>query len=88
MPARKISAREAVYKGLLRMQQGAYSNLLLDSLLSELDDSRERQFAAQLFYGVLERDVTIRWIIRCLTGKPESKLDNEEIGRASCRERV
>ena len=30
MPARKISAREAVYKGLLRMQQGAYSNLLLE----------------------------------------------------------
>ena len=83
MPARKISAREAVYKGLLRMQQGAYSNLLLDSLLSELDDSRERQFAAQLFYGVLERDVTIRWIIRCLTGKPESKLDNEAIAALS-----
>ena len=83
MPARKISAREAVYKGLLRMQQGAYSNLLLDSLLSELDDGRERQFAAQLFYGVLERDVTIRWIIRSLTGKPEKKLDNEVIAALS-----
>ena len=83
MPARKISAREAVYKGLLRMQQGAYSNLLLDSLLSELDDGRERQFAAQLFYGVLERDVTIRWMIRCLTGNPEKKLDNEVVAALS-----
>ena len=63
------------------MQQGAYSNLLLDSLLSELDDGRERQFAAQLFYGVLERDVTIRWMIRCLTGNPEKKTGQ----RSRCR---
>lgn len=74
------TAREAAYEGVLRMiRDKAYSNLLLDTLLSQVPSKRERQFASQLFYGVLERELTLRWIIQSLTKKPVSKLDAEVI---------
>lgn len=81
MPEQKeLTAREAAYEGILRMERNkAYSNLLLDNILFRVSSKRERQFASQLFYGVLERDITLRWIIQKLTGKAESKLDMEVI---------
>lgn len=81
MPNEKmLTAREAAYEGILRMNRDkAYSNLLLDNILSHVESKRDRQFASQLFYGVLERDITLRWTIRQLTGKTEAKLDAEVV---------
>ncbi len=78
--AKERTGRQAAYEGILRMTKSkAYSNLLLDNILSEVPSRQERQFAAQLFYGVLERDITLRWIIQSLTGKPVHKLDAEVV---------
>ncbi len=77
MSEQKKTVRGAVWMGLVRMEKGAYSNLLLDGILSSLSDQRERQFASSLFYGVLEREVTLRYLIETLTGKPIDKLDIE-----------
>ncbi len=70
--------REAAFAGVCRMlKDKSYSNLLLDSLLRQLPDKRGRAFAASLFYGVLEREITLRYYIRYLSGRPASRLDPE-----------
>ena len=73
-----MNARLAVWQGLVRMQKGAYSNLLLDSIHSSLS-GRERQFASQLFYGVLEREITLRYNIQMMTGRSPDRLDAEVV---------
>ena len=42
-----------------------------------LPAGRERAFASALFYGVLERELTLRHILRRYSKKPPEKLDPE-----------
>lgn len=60
------SARQVVLELLLKMQEnGAYSNIVLDNTFSrERLSNRDRAFAAMLFYGVIERRMTLDYIIR------------------------
>ncbi|MDR1754478.1 MAG: 16S rRNA (cytosine(967)-C(5))-methyltransferase RsmB, partial [Eubacterium sp.] len=60
------TSREIVLSLLERMDKsGAYSNIILDNTLSRQKlDSRDRAFAAALFYGVLERRMTLDFVIR------------------------
>ena len=70
--------REAAFTGICRMlKDKTYSNLLLDSLLRQLPDKRSRAFASSLFYGVLEREITLQHIIEVYSGRPVPKLDPE-----------
>lgn len=58
--------RKEVHELLVRMEtNGAYSNLILSSTLSrEKLSARDKAFASMLFYGVLERKITLDYIIR------------------------
>lgn len=57
--------RQAATQALLQVfQEGAYSNLTTDELFAQLD-SRGRAFATALFFGVLERAVTLDWAMGC-----------------------
>lgn len=60
------SARQVVLELLIKMQEnGAYSNIVLDNTFSrERLSNRDRAFAAMLFYGVIERRMTLDYIIR------------------------
>lgn len=60
------SARQVVLELLIKMQEnGAYSNIVLDNTFSrEKLTNRDRAFAAMLFYGVIERRMTLDYIIR------------------------
>ena len=71
------SPRLTVVKMLLKMDSSeAYSNLLLDHVFSEADLSeRDKAFAAALFYGVLERRLTLDYIIETNSKIPFKKLD-------------
>jgi len=74
----KLTGRDAAFEALLRMEKDkAYSNLTLDSVLRDMGDNRERQFASALFYGVLERKVTLDRIIGHYVRKGASSLDAE-----------
>ncbi len=59
-------ARELAVEALMRVeQQKAYSNLVLDHLLSRKEtDEREAKLASALVYGVLERKLTLDACIR------------------------
>lgn len=72
------SARQLAMELLLRMERDeAYSNLLLDRALDELTDPKERALATALFYGVLERRITLDYIIAGLSALPMGKLAPE-----------
>lgn len=75
---RKLTGRDAAFEALVRMETAkAYSNLTLDSVLKDIPDGRERQFASALFYGVLERKITLDRIISHYVKKGAASLDAE-----------
>ncbi len=69
-------ARMAAAKALIKVEQkGGYSNLSLDTLLSQSGlPRRDRAFAAALFYGVLERMLTLDGVIGAHSKTPLEKL--------------
>ncbi len=60
------TARQTVADLLIRMDaSGSYSNIILDNTFSANNlDQRDKAFAAALFYGVLERKMTLDYLIR------------------------
>ncbi len=74
-----MTARKLAYDAVLKtLKDKSYSNLTIDALLknSELS-SKDKQFASRLFYGILERKLTLDYEIEVLTKKPVKKLDSE-----------
>lgn len=70
------SSRFIVMKLLDKMDKQAYSNIALDSALKDSGLSeRDKGFASRLFYGVLERKLTLEYIISGYSSKPLHKLD-------------
>ena len=64
-----MNARQIVFKLLLKVQKnGAYSNLILDNALkaSALSE-QDKAFSTALFYGTLERQISLDTIITSLT---------------------
>ena len=54
------TVREVAAAALLRVESGGYSTLVFDSALSKSGlDARDQALAAALFYGVLERKLTL-----------------------------
>ena len=76
-----MTARQLAYEALLKTtRDGSYSNLTLDALLKANPmEQREKQFASRLFYGVLERKLTLDYQIEALSKKPVQKLDLEVV---------
>lgn len=74
-------ARTTAAKLLMRMENsGSYSNILLDHALSASDLSeRDKAFAAALFYGVTERQLTLDYVIEKNSNLPFSKLDKNAV---------
>lgn len=70
-----VSVRFTVLELLDRMDKKAYSNLLLDQGINKLQQ-RDKAFASRLFYGVLERKLTLEYIISGYSSRPIDKIDN------------
>lgn len=60
------TSRQIVLNLLIKMEKnGAYSNFILDNAFeNEKIEQRDKAFAAALFYGVLERKITLDYLIR------------------------
>jgi len=74
-------SRQTVLELLCRMEQsGAYSNIILDNTFSRDKLSpRDKGFAAALFYGVLERKMTLDFLIREYSDIEFDKLECETV---------
>jgi len=71
------STRFTVLDLLIKMDNGAYSNLALDSMLKSADyTDRDKAFISRLFYGILERKITLEYIISMYSNTPLHKLDD------------
>lgn len=73
------NSRKVVMKLLTKLDNNSsYSNILLDDGLKKTDLSfQEKKFAAALFYGVLERRITLDAVIKKYSSRPTDKLNNE-----------
>lgn len=58
-------------------ENSSYSNILLDEALGRSEfDKRDKKFISALFYGVLERRLTLDAIIADLSKNPKNKLNH------------
>lgn len=70
------SPRFTALELLNRMDERAYSNLALNAALEKSGFSdRDRSFTARLFYGVLERKLTLEYVVSLYSSRPLKKLD-------------
>lgn len=71
-----MTARQAAVQALLKVDgEGGYSNLVLNEQLKKVQLSPEdTAFASRLFYGTLERKLTLDHIIGAYSKKPVHKL--------------
>ena len=69
MPA---STRTAVVRALQRLRrENGYSNMVLDGLLSRGEiPPQDQAFASRLFYGVLERQMTLDYVLGSCSSQP------------------
>lgn len=72
----KKSARQTAFEILFRVEKNsAYSNLLLDELLSSSGlDTRDKAFVSNLVYGVIERKITLDYQLSAHLSQPLKKL--------------
>lgn len=70
------NTRTLAAKALLRVNEGGFSNIVLDALLSGAQlEHRDRAFVSALFYGVLERRITLDKIIKKYSTKSLESLE-------------
>ena len=69
-------ARLTALRGLSEVfGQGGYSNLVLESLMRNHQlNGQERAFCTALFYGVVERRITLDWVLGRYSRQPVEKL--------------
>ena len=69
------NSRKIVFEALIKIEEGGYSNIVISNALdkNELSD-RDRAFSSALFYGVLERAITLDKIISEFSTQKASKL--------------
>ncbi len=72
-----MNAREAAYTALLRQENNAsYSNIELDATIKKYGlEGVDRAFCTALFYGVIERYVTLDYYICALSARPIEEID-------------
>lgn len=73
------SPRATALKLLVRLEKDkAYSNILLDKELSKTElDERDKRFVSALFYGIIERKITLDAVIDKYSKVNINKLDSD-----------
>lgn len=73
------SSRQIVLELLVKMDKnGAYSNIVLDNTFSgERLSPRDKAFATTIFYGVIERRMTLDYIIRLYSSVEFDKIETD-----------
>ena len=77
-----MSARSIALRLLVDMERkGQYSNLALDhALQNEPLSPKDKALLTTLFYGVIEKQITLDYYIRALSSRPIETLDTEVLG--------
>ncbi|MBR2381556.1 MAG: 16S rRNA (cytosine(967)-C(5))-methyltransferase RsmB [Clostridia bacterium] len=78
MESKQKNARALALEVLTRCESGGYSNIALDTVIkrNELTPS-DRGLMTALIYGVIERKITLDYIISSLSSIPNSKIERD-----------
>ncbi len=76
-----INTRKVAFEALMKIEKdSAFSNITLDAFLNRYQmDSRDKAFVSALFYGVIERKLTLDYNLSRYLQKPLHKLKPEAI---------
>lgn len=78
MENKKINARALALDVLTRCESGGYSNIALDTVIKRNNLSpSDRALMTALIYGVIERKITLDYIISSLSSIPNSKIEKD-----------
>lgn len=78
MVQKNINARALALEVLTRCESGGYSNIALDTIIKRNDlSSADRGLMTALIYGVIERKITLDYIIAYLSSIPNSKIERD-----------
>ncbi|MEG2928548.1 MAG: 16S rRNA (cytosine(967)-C(5))-methyltransferase RsmB [Oscillospiraceae bacterium] len=70
--------RKLVVDGLIKMENSGFSNLVFSSILDSSQlTAQDKSFAAKMFYGSIERKLTLNYILQKFITKPLEKIDKE-----------
>jgi 16S rRNA (cytosine967-C5)-methyltransferase len=71
-----VTSRELAFAALVRVEDGAYSNLLLPKLLRDSGlDERDRAFVTDLVYGTIRRQRSLDHLLGMAADRPVGALD-------------
>lgn len=71
-----MNSRELAFAVMLRVEDGAYSNILLPAMLRDSAlDARDRAFATDLVYGTLRRQRALDHLLAIAADRPLEELD-------------
>jgi 16S rRNA (cytosine967-C5)-methyltransferase len=71
-----VSSRDLAFAALLRVEDGAYSNVLLPAMLrASALDARDRAFATDLVYGTLRQQRAIDYLLGLAADRPIDEID-------------
>lgn len=74
----KSNVRRLALDVLLRCESGGYSNIALDTIIKRNSlHGVDRALLTTLVYGVIERKITLDYIISALSSIPNSKIEND-----------
>ncbi|MEG0178681.1 MAG: 16S rRNA (cytosine(967)-C(5))-methyltransferase RsmB [Oscillospiraceae bacterium] len=72
------NARRTAVLALVKQENNGYSNIILSNILNNFEGTvKDRAFVSALFYGTLERRITLDFILSPMLKKPIDKLDAE-----------
>ncbi|MEG2403615.1 MAG: 16S rRNA (cytosine(967)-C(5))-methyltransferase RsmB [Oscillospiraceae bacterium] len=72
------NARRTAVLALVKQEKSGYANIVLSHVLEGfVGDVRDRAFVSALFYGTLERQITLDYLLNPLLKKPITKMDAE-----------
>ena len=78
MENKKTTARSLALEVLTRCESGGYSNIALDTTIKRHSlSSADRGLMTALIYGVIERKITLDYIISFLSSIPNSKIERD-----------
>ncbi|MFW6036164.1 MAG: 16S rRNA (cytosine(967)-C(5))-methyltransferase RsmB [Halothermotrichaceae bacterium] len=70
-----MNSRRLALEILLKIEEGAYSNIVLDSSLDKIEDSRDKALITELVYGVIRQRNRLDYIIRQFSRWSVKELD-------------
>ncbi len=81
--------RKLVVECLMKVESSGFSNLVLSSLLdNDKLTNQDKAFATNLFYGTIERKLTLNYILQKNLSKPVHKMDKEVVAILQFPEQV